>query len=159
MLTLLLKLDPTMNKIHITKIICFVSVLLFIFSKTYAQTHSFVGRLINDEYNIYLEIDFYRNKILIPGQEIYGEMAGYLGDYKDGRKWFITNAKVNNNDNSAILEMVNDYGSEDLEAELTKTKDNCYTLKQLKGTALKIARNRKWVKLPKILKFKTEQKR
>ncbi len=85
-------------------------------------------------------------------------MAGYLGDYKDGRKWLITDAKINSNDNSAELSMVNDYGSEDLKAEFTRNKDGNYTLKQLKGSSLKIARNRKWVKLPKLLIFKVAKK-
>lgn len=49
--------------------------------------------------------------------------------------------------------MVNDYGSEDLQATLTKNNDGTYTLKQIEGSTIKIARNRKWVKMPKTLIF------
>lgn len=143
---------------HITKRICVVSLMFLNLLGAYAQHRYFDGHFFNEEYNIYLVINLYENKIVVPGQEIFGEMAGYLGDYKDGRKWLITDAKINSNDNSAELSMVNDYGSEDLKAEFTRNKDGNYTLKQLKGSSLKIARNRKWVKLPKLLIFKVAKK-
>ena len=92
--------------------------------------------------------------LLLPNQEIFGAMPGFLGDYKDGRKWLITDARTNHSDTAAQLDMVNDYGSEDLKAELVIGKDGTCTLKQLKGSALKVARNRKWVKLPKQIVFK-----
>ena len=54
---------------------------------------------------------------------------------------------------TAKLQIVNDYGSEDLEATLTLEKDGTYLLTQGSGSTLKIARNRKWVKMPKKLVF------
>ena len=87
----------------------------------------------------------------MPRQEILGELPGFFGDQKDSRKWLITGAEVKGN--TAYLEIVNDYGSEDLEAELTLEKDGTYTLEQKKGSTIKIARNRKWVKIPKKLTF------
>ena len=92
--------------------------------------------------------------MVVPNQEICGAMPGFLGDYKDGRKWLITDARTNHSDTAAQLDMVNDYGSEDLKAELVIGKDGICTLKQLKGSALKVARNRKWVKLSKQIVFK-----
>ena len=53
----------------------------------------------------------------------------------------------------ATIAVINDYGSEDLTATLTVNPDGTYTLRQEKGSVLKIARNRKWVKLPKSLVF------
>ena len=96
-------------------------------------------------------INFKDNNVTVPGQEIFGEIPGYFGDYKDSRKWLITNAKVKNQ--KAKLSITNDYGSEDLTAELTIEKDGKYVLKQVDGSTLKIARNRKWVKIPKNLEF------
>ena len=119
----------------------------------FAQTgdSTFKGTLTNDEYNVYLKINFYEQDIKVPGQEIFGEMAGFFGDYKDGRKWLITDVKISGK--TAALSITNDYGSEDLTAELTQDCDGKYTLRQLKGSNIKIARNRKWIKIPKSLVF------
>lgn len=123
-----------------------------------AQTNKpFDARLSNDEYKVYLVIDFYHNDVMVPGQEIFGTMAGFLGDEKDGRKWFITEANLEKS-NTANISIINDYGSEDLTATLTLNKDGSYTLKQQSGSTLKIARNRKWVKLPKQLVFKRQMR-
>lgn len=82
---------------------------------------------------------------------IFGDMAGFFGDYKDGRKWLITEVSIK--DQTASLSIINDYGSEDLTAELSVTPEGKYIFKQLKGSTMKIARNRKWLKLPKTLEF------
>ena len=113
---------------------------------------NFKGRMVNDEYQVYININFYRQRIIVPGQEILGQLAGYLGDERDGRKWLFTEAKVET-DTKATIAVINDYGSEDLTATLTVNPDGTYTLRQEKGSVLKIARNRKWVKLPKSLVF------
>ena len=119
-----------------------------------AQTDSttFKGHLTNKEYEVYLEINFYENNVKVPGQEIFGEISGYFGDSKDGRKWLITDAEIEGK--TAHLSLINDYGSEDLSADLTKEADGTYCLTQQNGSTLKIARNRKWVKMPKKLFFK-----
>ena len=114
---------------------------------------TFKGTFDNKEYNIYLKINLYDKNIIVPQQEIFGEVDGFVGDYKDSRKWLITGSKLNKSGN-ATLSIINDYGSEDLKAELVIGKDGICTLKQLKGSALKVARNRKWVKLPKQIVFK-----
>ena len=112
----------------------------------------FKGYLSNKEYEVYLQINFYKNDVKIPGQEIFGTMPGFLGDRKDSRKWLITDAKIEGN--VAHISIINDYGSEDLTANLIKQEDGTYVLQQLNGSTIKIARNRKWVKLPKKLTFK-----
>lgn len=111
----------------------------------------FKGYIYNKEYNVYIQMDFYHNNIVVPFQEIFGELPGYFGDRQDGRKWLFTNATVKGK--SARLQITNDYGSEDLEATLTQVNDSTYELKQGKGSTIKIARNRKWVKMPSTLKF------
>ena len=112
----------------------------------------FKGYLSNKEYEVYLQINFYKNDVKIPGQEIFGTMPGFLGDRKDSRKWLITDAKIEGN--VAHISIINDYGSEDLTANLIKQEDGTYVLQQLNGSTIKIARNRKWVKLPKKITFK-----
>lgn len=120
---------------------------------SFAQKDStiFKGYLSNNEYEVYLQINFYQNDIKVPGQEIFGTIAGFLGDRKDSRKWLITNAAIEGK--TAHLSIINDYGSEDLTADLALESDGTYSLKQITGSNIKIARNRKWVKIPKKLTF------
>ena len=120
---------------------------------SFAQKDStiFKGYLSNNEYEVYLQINFYQNDIKVPGQEIFGTIAGFLGDRKDSRKWLITDAAIEGK--TAHLSIINDYGSEDLTADLTLESDGTYSLKQIVGSNIKIARNRKWVKIPKKLTF------
>ena len=121
---------------------------------SFAQKDStiFKGYLSNNEYEVYLQINFYQNDIKVPGQEIFGTIAGFLGDRKDSRKWLITDAAIEGK--TAHLSIINDYGSEDLTADLTLESDGTYSLKQITGSNIKIARNRKWVKIPKKLTFR-----
>ena len=120
---------------------------------SFAQKDStiFKGYLSNNEYEVYLQINFYQNDIKVPGQEIFGTIAGFLGDRKDSRKWLITDAAIEGK--TAHLSIINDYGSEDLTADLTLESDGTYSLKQIVGSNIKIARNRKWVKIPQKLTF------
>ncbi len=111
----------------------------------------FKGRLNNKEFDVYLNIDFYKKNLKIPGQELFGEMPGYFGDKRDSRKWLITDADIDGK--TAHLSIINDYGSEDLTADLVILPDGSYELQQKDGSSMKIARNRKWVKIPKKLKF------
>lgn len=122
-----------------------------------AQTDStlFKGKITNKEYDVYMNIDFYHKNLKVPGQELFGEMPGYFGDRRDSRKWLITDADIEGK--TAHLSIINDYGSEDLTAALIALPDGSYELQQKEGSNLKIARNRKWVKIPKNLKFTNKQ--
>jgi hypothetical protein len=112
----------------------------------------FHGNLYNAEYAVALHINFYEQDIVIPGQELFGQMAGYM--VKDGTSycWLIVSVKAD--DNRARLQISNDYGSEDLEAELTVEGDTLYTLKQLNGSTLKVPNKGKWQKLPRLMQFR-----
>lgn len=112
----------------------------------------FKGYLYNQEYDVFIQMDFYHNNIIVPYQEIYGELPGYFGDKRDGRKWLFTNATIKNKQ-TAQIQITNDYGSEDLVATLKQINDSTYELHQDNGSTIKIARNRKWVKMPTTLKF------
>ena len=136
-----------MKKKILTALLCMSSLTML------AQKDStiFKGYIYNKEYDVYLQINFYKNDIKVPGQEIFGTMAGYFGDKRDSRKWLITDAQIEGS--TAHIAITNDYGSEDLTADLTRLPDGTYELHQLNGSTLKIARNRKWVKIPKKLIF------
>lgn len=115
----------------------------------------FKGYLYNEEYKVYVCLDFYDNDVVSPLQEIFGKLPGYFGHDLDSRQWLFTSAKIVS-PSKARLEIVNDYGSEDLTATLTVNKNGEYTLKQEEGSRIKIAVNRKWVKIPTELKLKKQ---
>ena len=93
--------------------------------KCFAQKDStaFRAYLINNEYEVYLRINFYDQNIKIPGQE-------------------------------ATLQLINDFGSEDLKATLIRKNDSVYTLRQEQGNAIKVPFKGKWLKLPKTIELK-----
>ena len=123
---------------------------------TYAQKDSitFKGYFYNKEYGVYLRINFYGQNIIIPGQEMLGGVPGYLGKDRNSFAWPIVNANIKGK--KASLQMVNDYGSEDLEATLTRQNDSIYVLRQGKGSTIKVPADGKWQKLPPVLPFKRQ---
>lgn len=123
-----------------------------------AQSDStFIRTIYNSDEDIYIVMNFKEKNITIPNQAFMGEMAGYIGDNKDFRKWLILDAEIKD-EKTAQLIISNDEGSEDLEATLTFNGNGLYTLKQESGSTLKTARNRKWHKLPKTLVFDATRK-
>ena len=112
--------------------------------ETPADTIIFKTHIENKEYQVWLDIDLYKPSILIPNQEVFGKVPGYLGAKRDTRKWIIVDYSISGN--TAKLTIINDYGSEDL--------DGTYTFKQIKGSTIEIVVNNKWVKLPQKMIFK-----
>ena len=131
-------------------------ILTLMLSPVFAQESKkpFRAYLINKEYNVYLRINFYQENISVPGQELYGKLPGYLSKQHNSFCWLITSAEVEGN--KATLQMINDYGSEDLTATLTAESDSVYILKQIEGSTLKVPNNGKWQKLPKSLELKRQ---
>ena len=132
-----------------------LSVLLLSLTVSVAAQEPFHAYIINNEYDVYLRINFYDEDITVPGQELYGQLPGFLGKKHNSFCWLITSAKIK--DKTATLSMINDYGSEDLVATLTQKNDSIYVLKQDEGSTLKVPKNGKWQKLPKTLEFKRQK--
>lgn len=130
-------------------------VFLLLCTGIQAQTKSkpFRAYLINNDYNVYLRINFHDQNIEVPGQELYGKLPGYLGKVNNSFCWVIVSCKLKN-DHEAELQLINDFGSEDLKATLTQLNDSVYQLKQGKGSTIKVPNKGKWQKLPKTLDFK-----
>ena len=126
-------------------------------SMAQSEAKPFQAYLYNEEYEVYLQIDFYDESVSVPGNELYGQLPGYLGKKNNSFCWPITTAKLKNA-KTAELNLINDYGSEDLAATLTCENDSTYTLKQGKGSALKVPKNGKWQKLPGTLTLKRRSK-
>ena len=114
----------------------------------------FRAYLFNKEYNVFLKIDFYKQDITVPGQDLYGELPGYLSKRSNTFCWLITSVDMKGN--TATLQMINDYGSEDLTATLTAKSDSIFVLKQIDGGTLKVPNNGKWQKLPKTMELKRQ---
>ena len=136
-----------------TKKILLAACLAMLATAIQAQKN-FRAYLYNNEYNVYLRINFYDQDISVPGQDLYGKLPGYLGKMRNSFCWVITSATVK--DNEAKIAMINDFGSEDLIATLTYESDSLYRLKQIEGSTLKVPKNGKWQKLPKTLEFKRQ---
>ncbi len=141
-----------MKKIVLALVALLMVSVAFAQEQSAVDTTTFRGHYYNKEYNVYIRMNAYRADIIVPGQEVYGELPGFFGDNQDARKWLFTAIEVTT-PTTATLQVINDYGSEDLEATFTRKDDGTFELKQGEGSTMKIARDRKWVKLPKTLVF------
>lgn len=137
------------------KRILFTLFTAMLFAAVNAQTDStaFRAYLYNNEYEVYLRINLYDQNIQVPGQELYGPLPGYLAKKHNSFCWVITSAEVTD-DTHATLSLINDFGSEDLTASLTRKNDSIYILRQQEGSTIKVPKNGKWMKLPKTLELK-----
>ena len=135
-----------------TKKILLAACLAMLATAIQAQKN-FRAYLYNNEYNVYLRINFYDQDISVPGQDLYGKLPGYLGKLHNSFCWVITDCEVKD-EQHAEMQLINDFGSEDLTATLTRKNDSIYILKQESGSTLKVPKNSKWQKLPKILELK-----
>ena len=136
-----------MKKLFVTAFFAFT----FFLANAQGMSEPFRAYLFNKEYDVFLKIDFYNQNITVPGQDLYGELPGYLSKKSNSFCWLITSVKLEGQ--TAHLTMINDYGSEDLTASLTLKNDSIYVLRQEEGSTLKVPQNGKWQKLPKTLEL------
>ena len=139
-----------MRKTYLTIIALWLTISAFAEQK---DSTTFRAYLYNNEYDVYLRINLYDEDIKVPGQELYGTLPGYLGKKNNSFCWVVTSAKIKDS-KTATLNLINDYGSEDLTATLTCKNDSIYILKQESGSTLKVPKNSKWQKIPKTLELK-----
>ena len=139
-----------MRKTYLTIIALWLTISAFAEQK---DSTTFRAYLYNNTYDVYLRINLYDEDIKVPGQELYGTLPGYLGKKNNSFCWVVTSAKIKNS-KTATLNLINDYGSEDLTATLTRQNDSIYILKQESGSTLKVPKDGKWQKIPKTLELK-----
>lgn len=138
-----------MNKLIAIALFCLASISV----KAQSNNGPFRAYLYNNEFDVYMRINFYDQDISVPGQDLFGQVPGYLSKKSYSFAWLITSATVKGD--KAHLTLINDYGSEDLTATLTRKNDSIYVLKQDEGSTLKVpAKGGKWQKLPKTIEFK-----
>ena len=111
----------------------------------------FRGYFYNKEYDVYMQLNFYDEDVIISWQELFGPLPGFLAKKENNYCWIVTSAAIDGK--KAELEITNDYGSEDLTATLTQVNDSVFTLKQQSGSTIKVPQNNKWLKLPSLLTF------
>ena len=140
------------------KLLSLVTIFFVTLVGVHAQKDNRVFRayLYNNEYEVYMKIDFYDESIVVPDQELYGELPGYLGKKNNPFCWVITRATVKD-ESTAEISLINDYGSEDLTASLICLNDSTYQLRQINGSSLKVPKKGRWQKLPKTLELKRKR--
>ena len=138
------------------KKIAFLIIMILSTINVLGQTaEPFKGKFVNEEYQIYLKLNAYDQDIMVPDQEIYGELPGYFGSKRDSRLWLVIECELIN-DKTVELKVINDYGSEDFTARLTMNDDGTFTLKHINGSTYKIVVDSKYVKIPKKLEMKID---
>ena len=138
-----------MNKLLAISILCLASIGM----RAQSNNGPFRAYLYNNEFDVYMRINFYDQNISVPGQDLFGQVPGFLSKKNYTFAWLITSAEIKGD--KAQLSLINDYGSEDLTATLTRKNDSIYVLKQVDGSSLKVpAKGGKWQKLPKTIEFK-----
>ena len=138
-----------MKKLFLFSIVFHIALLS---ASAQQSSKPFRAYLYNNDYEVFMRLDLYGESITVPGQELYGELPGYLGKKHNSFCWLITSSKIDGE--KAELQMINDYGSEDLTATLTVENDSLYVLRQVEGSTLKGPKDGKWQKLPSKLVFK-----
>lgn len=139
-----------MNKLIVSALMCLTSLM----ASAQNTQGPFRAYLINKEYDIVMRINFYQQDVTVPGQDLFGQVPGYLSKRFNSFAWIITDAQVKGH--KATLQMINDYGSEDLTATLTVQGDSVFVLKQESGSTLKVPHKGKWQKLPKTIEFRRQ---
>ena len=130
-----------------------ICTLFSLVAKSQENNYMFKGHFFNSEYNVYLKIDLHGDGIIVPDHDLFGPLPGYLGKMNNSFFWLITSKNIKNK-KFANIELINDYGSEDLSASLSLKNDSTLVLKQLKGSEIKVPNKGKWQKLPAELVFK-----
>lgn len=121
-----------------------------------AQETPFKCNLYNDTYQVYMKLDLY-GSLMVPNQDIFGELPGYFGAKRDTRLWLVTDAEILSS-NKARLSVVNDFGSEDFVGDLIYNGEGKYTFKHKEGSVWKIVVNGKFVKIPKEIQLVAKEK-
>jgi len=141
------------------KIVLLLSILLGTTS-LHAQQDSttFKAQLYNAEYEVTMNINLYDNDVIVPKLDMLGGQPGCLFREKASHySWIITDAEIKTPTQAELI-MVNETGSEDLEATLTCKNDSTYVLRQGRGSTIKVPKGTKWQKIPATITLKRKKK-
>ena len=110
-----------------------------------AQEKPFKCHLYNDTYQVYMELDLY-GSLMVPNQDIFGELPGYFGAKRDTRLWLVTDAEILSPKKARLV------------GDLIYNGEGKYTFKHKEGSVWKIVVNGKYVKIPKEIQLVAEDK-
>ena len=115
---------------------------------------TFIGRYVNKDLKIFLVVNFIDKNITVKGQDILGELDGYFGCTECQHVWPIVDADVEGK--SAHIDVINNYGSEDFRATLTRRADGTIVFRHQEGSTFKFPIPGKWHKIPTKVIFTPE---
>jgi len=110
--------------------------------------------MTNKDAEINMHIDLYEESINVPGMDMFGPMNGYIAGRGVYGVWMVTTFDIKS-DTEAQVHLSNDLGSETQTVQLTLTSDSTCLFEQIDGKAIKKAVNRKLVKIPSKILFKS----
>lgn len=116
------------------------------------EERPFDVKISNDEYKAYIVMNLYDKNLTVPGQEVLGEVEGYIASTQSRTAWIIISSEIIDG-RTAEIEVVNDYGSEDFTAVVRLNDDGTYSYRKKNGSTLKFAVRGKWQRLPATLEF------
>jgi len=132
----------------------------FIAALTAGAVEPFTGIFGNDECKVRLHINITDKNIIVPDQEIFGELDGYFSCDGCTTVWPIVSAeKLNGRGTKAEIEVINNYGSENFTATLTQIDDNTLLFEHRDGSTFKFPVNKKWLKVPSKIKLVRSNKK
>ncbi|MBR1463324.1 MAG: hypothetical protein IJ604_08145 [Prevotella sp.] len=137
------------------KSLLFFACMLFAANVMAQADKPFVGKYVNEDLKIFIVINFHDKNVTVPGQEVFGDVDGYMGSTQCAHVWPIVSSETDGN--TAHIEMINNYGSEDFEATMTLNADGTISFKHLDGSTLKFPVNNKWQKIPTKVVFKKKE--
>ena len=139
--------------IYMRKILLSAALLLAaVTGSAQEERNLFKGYFVNEDLNVYMRMDL-QNSMDIPDHELFGPLPGFLAKQHNGFYWLIIDAHIKNN-KKATIQLVNDYGSEDLTATIRIPNDSVMILEQVEGSPIKVPKDGKWFKLPSKITFK-----
>ncbi len=112
----------------------------------------FKGTVRNKEYKIFITMNFYDKDIIADGNDVLGEMDGFIGSTQSNNKWFIIESRIKDR-NTAEIDVVNEFGSEDFTAVLKTDGKGSYVLDKKDGSTMKFGVMGKWQKIPSDVTF------
>ena len=75
-----------MKKLFLFSIVLHISLLSVSAQK---NDKPFRAYLYNNEYEVFMRLDLYGESITVPGQELYGELPGYLSKKRNSFCWLM----------------------------------------------------------------------
>lgn len=129
-----------------------LALFILLTSIAFAQNDSlFIGKFVNEEYRIFLKINLIEKNVKVPGQDVLGEVDGYIGSADCNHIWAIVSSEIKGQ--TVCFSVINNYGSEDFEAIITINKDGSIVFQHKGGSPLKFPVKGKWHKIPTKIIF------